>query len=297
MNEETEMKQKKLRQMIADKEFIQAPGAYDALTARIVETHGFNAVYMTGYGTAASHFSYPDIGLLTMTEMVENASRIADAVQIPLIADADTGYGNPINVVRTIREYEKAGVAAIQLEDQSWPKRCGHMAGKKVIEAAEMIEKIKAAVDTRRDEDLLIITRTDALATDGFDRAIERGHLFAEAGADILFIEAPVNREQVEKIPRLLASKPLLLNLGPRTPNFSTDELKKMGYAIAIYPGICIAGAVTGCIEEVRRLKETGKQRNFEDWIQSFSEMNNFLGVQYYLDLEQKYKNDAMADH
>ncbi len=297
MNEETEMKQKKLSQMIADKEFIQAPGAYDALTARIVETNGFNAVYMTGYGTAASHFSYPDIGLLTMTEMVENASRIAGAVQIPLIADADTGYGNPINVVRTIREYEKAGVAAIQLEDQSWPKRCGHMAGKKVIDAAEMIEKIKAAVDTRRDEDLLIITRTDALATDGFDRAIERGHLFAEAGADILFIEAPVNREQVEKIPRLLASKPLLLNLGPRTPNFSTDELKKMGYAIAIYPGICIAGAVTGCIEEIRRLKETGKQRNFEDWIQSFSEMNNFLGVQYYLDLEQKYKNDAMADH
>jgi len=291
------MNQKKLRQMIADKEFIQAPGAYDALTARIVETHGFNAVYMTGYGTAASHFSYPDIGLLTMTEMVENASRIAGAVQIPLIADADTGYGNSINVVRTIREYEKAGVAAIQLEDQSWPKRCGHMTGKKVIDASEMVEKIKAAVDTRRDEDFLIITRTDALATDGFDRAIERGHMFAEAGADILFIEAPVDREQVGKIPKLLTSKPLLLNLGPRTPNFSTDELKKMGYAIAIYPGICIAGAVTGCIEEVRRLKETGKQRNFEDWIQSFSEMNNFLGVQYYLDLEQKYKNDAVADH
>jgi 2-methylisocitrate lyase-like PEP mutase family enzyme len=290
MNEESEMKQMKLKQMIADSEFIQAPGAYDALTARIVETHGFNAVYMTGYGTAASHFSYPDIGLLTMTEMLENASRIAAAVQIPLIADADTGYGNPINVVRTIREYEKAGVAAIQLEDQSWPKRCGHMAGKKVIDTSEMIGKIKAAVDARRNEDFLIVIRTDALATDGFDQAIERGHLFAEAGADILFIEAPVSREQVEKIPRLLTSKPLLLNLGPRTPNFSTDELKEMGYAIAIYPGICIAGAVTGCIEEIRRLKETGKQRNFEDWIQSFSEMNNFLGIQNYLDLEQKYK-------
>ena len=290
MNEESEMKQMKLKQMIADSEFIQAPGAYDALTARIVETHGFNAVYMTGYGTAASHFSYPDIGLLTMTEMLENASRIAAAVQIPLIADADTGYGNPINVVRTIREYEKAGVAAIQLEDQSWPKRCGHMAGKKVIDTSEMIGKIKAAVDARRNEDFLIVIRTDALATDGFDQAIERGHLFAEAGADILFIEAPVSREQVEKIPKLLTSKPLLLNLGPRTPNFSTDELKEMGYAIAIYPGICIAGAVTGCIEEIRRLKETGKQRNFEDWIQSFSEMNNFLGIQNYLDLEQKYK-------
>jgi 2-methylisocitrate lyase-like PEP mutase family enzyme len=291
MNREEKKMQMKLKKAIENGEFVQAPGVYDALTARIAEANGFNAVYMTGYGTAAAHFAYPDIGLLTMTEMLENARRITSAVQIPLIADADTGYGNPINVVRTVREYEKAGAAAIHIEDQTWPKRCGHMAEKKVIDASEMISKIKAAVDTRRDEDFLIIARTDALATHGFEHAVERSQMYAEAGADILFVEAPVSREQVEKIPKLLTSKPLLLNLAPRTPNFSLQELKDMGYAIAIYPGVCIAGAITGCIEEIRRLKETGKQRNFEDFLQSFIEMNNFLGLQYYTDLEHKYKD------
>lgn len=281
----------KLKKIIENNEFIQAPGVYDALTARIAEANGFNAVYMTGYGTSASHFGYPDIGLLTMTEMVENTRRIASAIQIPLIADADTGYGNPINVVRTVREYEKAGAAAIHIEDQVWPKRCGHMSGKHVINASDMIGKIKAAVDARHDENFLIIARTDALATDGFEQAIERGLMFAEAGADILFIEAPVSREQVVEIPKRLSHKPLLLNLAPRTPNFSVQEIKDMGYAVAIYPGVCIAGAITGCIEEIKRLKETGKQRNFEDFLQSFIEMNNFLGVQYYADLEQKYKD------
>jgi 2-methylisocitrate lyase-like PEP mutase family enzyme len=291
MNREEKKMQMKLKKAIENGEFVQAPGVYDALTARIAEANGFNAVYMTGYGTAAAHFAYPDIGLLTMTEMLENARRITSAVQIPLIADADTGYGNPINVVRTVREYEKAGAAAIHIEDQTWPKRCGHMAEKKVIDASEMISKIKAAVDTRRDEDFLIIARTDALATHGFEHAVERSQMYAEAGADILFVEAPVSREQVEKIPKLLTSKPLLLNLAPRTPNFSLQELKDMGYAIAIYPGVCIAGAITGCIEEIRRLKETGKQRNFEDFLKSFIEMNNFLGLQYYTDLEHKYKD------
>lgn len=282
----------KLKKLIENGELVQAPGVYDALTAKIVESNGFNAVYMTGYGTTAAHFAYPDIGLITMTEMVENVRRIASAIQIPLIADADTGYGNPVNVIRTVKEYEKAGAAAIHIEDQVWPKRCGHMAGKQVINASDMVGKIKAAVDTRQDENFLIIARTDALATDGFDHAIERGQMFDEAGADIIFIEAPVSREQVEKIPKLLPSKPLLLNLAPRTPNFSAQEIQDMGYAVALYPGVCIAGVITGCIEEVRRLKETGKQRNFEDFIQSFVEMNNFLGLQYYSDLERKYKND-----
>ena len=283
----------KLKQTLAGGELIQAPGVYDALTAKIAEAGGFNAVYMTGYGTTAAHFAYPDIGLLTMTEMVENARRIAAVVQVPLIADADTGYGNPINVVRTVREFEKAGAAAIHIEDQVWPKRCGHMAGKQIIPASDMVGKIKAAVDARRDEDFLIIARTDALATDGFEHAIERGHLFAEAGADILFIEAPVSREQVEEIPRRITGKPLLLNLAPRTPNFSSKEINDMGYAIAIYPGICIAGAVAGCIDEIKRLKETGSQRNLMDFMQAFVEMNNFLGVQYYADLERTYKEDA----
>jgi 2,3-dimethylmalate lyase len=284
------MGSKKLKAMIAGKELVQAPGVYDALMAKVVQAQGFNAVYMTGYGTSAGMFGFPDLGLVTMTEMANNAARIADAVEIPLIADADTGYGNPINVVRTVREYEKAGAAAIHIEDQTWPKRCGHMAGKSVIDAADMAGKIRAAVDARKDPDFLIIARTDAIATHGFDHAIERGRMYAEAGADILFIEAPVEKEQVEKIPRLLAGTPLVLNLSPRTPNFSRDEIVRMGYAVAIYPGVCLAAAITGCIEELKRLRESGKQREFTDWLQSFIELNNFLGVPYYQDLERKYK-------
>lgn len=279
-----------MKAMLANEELVQAPGVYDALMAKIVQAQGFNAVYMTGYGTSAGMFGFPDMGLVTMTEMVNNAARIADAVEIPLIADADTGYGNPINMVRTVREYEKAGAAAIHIEDQTWPKRCGHMAGKSVIDAAEMVGKIKAAVDARKDPDFLIIARTDAIATHGFDHAIERGRMYAEAGADILFIEAPVEKEQVEKIPRLLTGRPHLLNLSPRTPNFSYEDIVRMGYAVAIYPGVCLAAAITACIEELKRLRETGKQREFTDWLKSFIELNDFLGVPYYQDLEQKYK-------
>jgi 2-methylisocitrate lyase-like PEP mutase family enzyme len=286
-------KRVQLKNMIEKGELVQAPGAYDAMTAKIAEAQGFPAVYMTGYGTSAARFGLPDLGLLTMTEMVDNASRMADAIEVPLIADADTGYGNPINVHRTVREYEKAGIAAIHIEDQVWPKRCGHMAGKKVIDADEMVGKIKAAVDTRSDPNFLIITRTDAIATHGFEHAIERGELFAEAGADVLFIEAPVEKEQVEKIPKLLPQKPHLLNLGPRTPNFSVDEIKEFGFAIVIYPGLCLAAAITGCMEEVKRLRETGKQRDFGDWIESFVELNNFLGVPYYQELEQKFKSSG----
>jgi 2-methylisocitrate lyase-like PEP mutase family enzyme len=282
---------KKMREMIIEKELILAPGAFDALTAKIIEAQGFNAVYMTGYGTAAAIFGLPDIGLLTMTEMVHNASRIVDSINLPLIADADTGYGNPVNIVRTVREYEKAGVSAIHIEDQVWPKRCGHMTGKRVIEVEEMIGKIKAAVDSRRSSDLLIIGRTDAIATHGFNHAIERGERYAEAGADILFIEAPENREQVERIPRLLGARPHLINMGPRTPNLSTDEIGKMGYAMIIYPGVCLAATISACIEEVKRIRETGYQRDFGDWIQSFVELNNFLGASYYSELEQRYRS------
>lgn len=284
------MKRKRLKIMLEKNELVQAPGVYDALAAKIVQSQGFNALYMTGYGVSAGMFGFPDLGLVTMTEMVDSASRIADSVDIPLIADADTGYGNPINMVRTMREYEKAGVAAIQLEDQTWPKRCGHMAGKSVIDAKEFVGKIKAAADARTDQNFLIVARTDSLATNGFEHAIERAHMFAEAGADILFVEAPVDKEQVEKIPKALTEKPLLLNLAPRTPNFSAEEIKSMGYAVVIYPGVCLAAAITGCIEELKRIKETGKQRDFTDFISSFVELNNFLGVPYYQELEQKYK-------
>lgn len=282
---------KNLRRLMEQIPLVKAPGAYDALTAKIVQAQGFPAVYMTGYGTSASNFGFPDLGFLTMTEMVENASRMADAVDIPLIADADTGYGNPMNVVRAVREYEKAGVSAIHLEDQQWPKRCGHMAGKKVIPPLDMAAKIRAAVDARRNPDFIIIARTDALAVEGMDHAIERAELYAEAGADILFVEAPETREQMEEIPRRLAMKPLLINLAPRTPNLSDAELKEMGYALAIYPGICLAAALTACNEELQRLKETGKQRDFTEWLQSFIELNNWLQAPMYAAMEEKYKS------
>ncbi len=284
------MRDERLFTMVRSKELVLAPGVYDALTAKIVEAQGFDAVYMTGYGTSAAMFGLPDIGLLTMTEMADNAARIADAVEIPLIADADTGYGNPINVVRTVRQYEKAGVAAIQIEDQTWPKRCGHMAGKSVIDADEMVGKIRAAVDARKNSKLLIIARTDAIATHGLDHAIERGYRYAEAGADVLFVEAPISMEQLEKIPKLLSPSPVLLNLAPRTPNLSLDQIRSMGFAIAIYPGVCLAAVIAGCTEEVKRIKDTGKQREFADWLQAFLDLNNFLGAGYYTDLEQKYK-------
>ena len=284
---------KKLNEMIKNGEFIMAPGAYDALTARIIESEGFNAVYMTGFGTSAFHFGLPDRGLLTMTEMVQNANRIVNAINVPLIADADTGYGTVINVDRTIKEYEKAGVSAIHIEDQVWPKRCGHMLGKEVIDENEMVNKLKAAVEARKSPDFLIIARTDAIATHGFDHAIERAHLFAEAGADIIFVEAPKTKNQMRKIPKLFNKKPLLINMGPRTPNLPVEELKEMGYAIAIYPGVCLAAAILACREDVRLLKETGQQREFKEVLQSFAELNEFLGVPYYNELEKKFDTSA----
>jgi 2-methylisocitrate lyase-like PEP mutase family enzyme len=221
--------------------------------------------------------------------MVQNASRIVNAVNVPLIADADTGYGTIINVDRTVKEYEKAGVAAIHIEDQVWPKRCGHMLGKEVIDENEMINKLKAAVDARKNPDFLIIARTDAIATHGFDHAIERANLYAEAGADIIFVEAPKTKNQMRKIPKLFNKKPLLINMSPRTPNLPVKELKEMGYAIAIFPGICLAATILACREDVRLLKETGSQREFKDVLQSFAELNEFLGVPYYNELEKKF--------
>ncbi|MHA1804196.1 MAG: isocitrate lyase/PEP mutase family protein [Promethearchaeota archaeon] len=288
------MKDKKnLRALLKSNRVLVVPGAYDALTAKIIENEGFQAVYMTGYGTAAANFGLPDLGLLTMTEMVENASRIANAVSIPVIADADTGYGNPINVHRTVKEYEKAGVAAIHVEDQKWPKRCGHMLGKKVIDIEEMVNKIKAAMDARKDPDFLIIARTDAIATHGFEEAIERGKIYAEAGADILFIEAPRTKNQMKKIPKLLPDVPHLINLSPRTPNVSVEELNQMGYSLAIYPGICLSATILACRTDLQLLKETGKQRKFKDIMSSFTELNEFLNVPYYDQLQKKYSNDT----
>lgn len=280
-----------LKNMIDNRQFVEAPGAYDALTARIVESKGFPAVYVTGYGTAAAQFGYPDIGLLTMTEMVENAKRIADAVSIPVICDADTGYGNPMNVYRTVREFEKAGVSSIHIEDQEWPKRCGHMSGKRVIAPEDMTAKIKSALDARTSPDFLIIARTDSLAVYGFDHAVWRANLYAEAGADMIFIDAPTNREQVENIPILVSSRPNVLNMGPITPNFSACELKEMGYAVVIYPAVCIGSMVSGLVNELDTLRKNGAQRDYSEWAESFDWLNKFLGTYEFRRLEEKYRS------
>jgi 2-methylisocitrate lyase-like PEP mutase family enzyme len=283
---------KKLKKALIDNEFIQAPGAYDALTAKIIEAAGFPAVYMTGFGSSVAHFGLPDLGFLTLSEMVENAARIAEAVEVPVIADADTGYGNAMNVVRTVREYEKTGASAIHIEDQQWPKRCGHMSGKKVIPAEDMAAKIKAAVDNRRDPDFLIIARTDSIAVEGFDQAVERAELYAEAGADVLFVEAPRNTEEMAEVPRRLTRKPCLINMAPLTPNLPADELKKMGYSIAIYPGICLAASIIACREVVNGLMKNGRQKDFAEWGSSFADLNQWLDVPHYAALEKKYKTE-----
>jgi carboxyvinyl-carboxyphosphonate phosphorylmutase len=277
-----------LKDLLSKQKLIIAPGAYDALTAKLIAGAGFPAVYMTGFGTAASMMGFPDIGLLTMTEMLHNARAIADAVDIPLIADADTGYGNPVNVVRTVREYEKAGAAAIHIEDQVWPKRCGHMSGKQVIPAGEMTAKVRAAVDSRSDEDFLIIARCDALAVEGWDAAIARGRAYVEAGADILFIEAPETEDQMRQIPRLF-DVPCLINIAPRTPVLPAEKLQEMGYAIAIYPGLCLMATIRVNLDSLKQFKESGTPPDFGEFLGAFMEFNEFIGLAGYNELEQKY--------
>jgi 2-methylisocitrate lyase-like PEP mutase family enzyme len=234
-----------------------APGAYDCITATLIAHAGFPAVYMTGAGTAASH-GYPDYGLLTMSEMVGNASRIAGAVDLPVIADADTGYGNELNVVRTVREFERHGIAAIHIEDQVFPKKCGHLDNKEIIPFDDYIAKIRAAVDARRSPDFVIIARTDARAVVGFEEAIKRANAALAAGADIAFVEAPQTVDEVKAAPRLVAG-PCLLNVVRRgkTPPIELNAAEVMGYKLAILPTLLFRGVI-GCCEELLSELNTG---------------------------------------
>ena len=237
---------------------ITAPGAYDCITARLVEQAGFPAVYMTGAGTAAT-LGYPDYGLVTMSEMTANAGRLAAATTLPVIADADTGYGNELNVVRTVREYERRGVAGIHIEDQGFPKRCGHLEDKVVIPLSDYLAKIRAAASAKRDPDFLLIARTDSRAVLGFDEAIRRANAALEAGADMAFVEAPQTREEVAAIPRLVGG-PCLLNVVWRgkTPDISLDDAQSMGYKVAILPALLFTAVIGVCdamLEELRRTR------------------------------------------
>jgi 2-methylisocitrate lyase-like PEP mutase family enzyme len=223
--------------------------------------------------------------------MIDNASRIVDACGLPVVADADTGYGNPINTRRTIRDYEKAGVAGAHIEDQGWPKRCGHLAGKRVIPTAEMVAKIKAACDARRDPDFVIITRTDAIAIEGLDAALERGERYREAGADVLFIEAPVGRAEVERVSQHFKGVPLLYNMAAsgKTPDLPADELGRLGFRIAIYPNWVILAAIPAMQNLLAELKRTGSIAHMRDKVATFKQFTEIAGLPEIQELEERY--------
>ncbi len=278
-----------LRRMLNEPGIIVAPGAYDGISARLIERHGFKAVYMTGAGTAASALGQADLGLTTLTEMATHAGHIASCISLPLIADADTGYGNPLNVIRTVREYERAGVAALHLEDQVFPKKCGHIAGKAVIPMKEFAEKIRAAAENRTDPDFVIIARTDARAVNGIDDAIERGLRYREAGADVIFVEAPTSREEIERVAREIKA-PLLSNQVPggKTPGLTVTELEKLGYKMVIFPVVSLMSATLAIESALSKLKERGT-----DWHEGpvLSPMDIFqrVGIDWWLEAEKKY--------
>ena len=290
----------RLRKLLAGPGVVMAPGVADALNARLVAREGFEAIYMTGAGTTAVRLGMPDIGLLTMSEMVDNAARIADASGLPLIADADNGYGGPLNVRRTIRAYERAGAAAVHIEDQVLPKRCGHLAGKQLIPAVDMAAKIKAAADARQDADFVLIARTDALAVEGFEAAIDRAQLYREAGADVLFVESPTTMEQLAAIPKRLPA-PQVYNMASsgKTPFLHKDEIAGLGFKLIIYPNWVILAAIRAATHVLKELKETGTVAGLAKEVATFSEFFDLVGMQEVRALEERYgvADDARLDY
>jgi 2,3-dimethylmalate lyase len=280
-----------LRQLIQRPEPLLAPGAYDALSARLIEAAGFPVVYMTGFGTAAGRLGRPDVGLLGMSEMVDNARRIVEAVSVPVIADADTGYGNPINVVRTVHEYERAGVAAIHIEDQVAPKKCGHMEGKQLIPGEEMVQKIRAAAVARRSPDFLLIARTDARAVEGLDAALQRARSYREAGADILFIEAPQTEDEIRAVARAFPDVPLLFNWaeGGKTPPIGYAELRSLGYRIVIFPISALLAATRAIQGVLARIRADGTPAEVLAELPRFGEFLDFIGLPEIQSLEERF--------
>ena len=280
----------RLRELLARPEPLVAPGAYDALSARLVEQAGFDVVYMTGFGTTASLAGRPDVGLLTGTEMVDNARRIAAAVDVPVIADADTGYGNAINVVRTVQAYEQAGVAGIHLEDQVMPKKCGHMSGKAVIPADEMAGKIRAAVAARRDPDFLLIARTDAAAVEGLSAAIDRARAYADAGADVLFVEAPTSADDIARVAgELRGVAPLVFNWaeGGRTPPIPLARIAELGFALVLFPIGTLLAATAGIRRLLASLRADGVPAVAD--LPTFDDFTDLIGLPEIRELEARF--------
>ncbi len=284
----------RLRELLDSGETIVAPGSFDPLAARLVEEAGFPAVYMTGFGTSAALLGRPDVGLLTMTEMAGNAGRIAACVDIPVIADADTGYGNALNVIRTVGAYEAAGVAGIHIEDQVAPKKCGHMEGKQVISAQEMAQKVRAAVEARTNPDFVIIARTDARAVEGLERALDRARLYRRAGADVLFVEAVVTEDEASEAARALPDVPLLFNWaeGGKTPPIGLARLRELGYRIVIFPISTLLAATAAMRGILREIAATGTPAAVLGGLPSFGEFVDFIGLPQVLQVERRYADD-----
>lgn len=282
----------KLRERLRRQEILVLPGVYDALTAKIAESVGFQGLVMGGYGIAASRLGEPDVGYLSMSEMADALRGITRAVNLPVFADADTGYGNSLSVMRTMREYENAGAAAVLFEDQLWPKRCGHMAGKQVIDKTEHAAKIRAAADARQDENTLLIARTDARAVYGLTEAIERGKLYLDSGAEALFIEAPQSREEMEKICKAFPDTVLIANMieGGKTPSLTAKELENIGFKIVFWPCSSVYTVTKAFREVMQTLHLTGSTEAAADKMLSFTEFNEFIGLDKYNELDKKYK-------
>src|SRR5918999_976413 len=282
---------RRLRQLLDAADPVLAPGVFDALGARLVEEAGFPAVYMTGFGTAAALLGRPDVGLLTMSEMVENAARIVAACELPVIADADTGYGNALNVIRTVQEFERVGVAGIHIEDQVAPKKCGHMEGKQVIPPAEMEAKIRAAVAARRSPDFVIIARTDARAVEGVDSAIERARRYREAGADVLFVEAAESEEEISVVARRLNDVPLLFNWaeGGKTPPVNYAALADLGFKIVIFPIATLLGTTNWIRHALAEIRKAGTPLPIMEELPRFGEFLDFIGLPEIHDLEHRF--------
>lgn len=286
---------KSIRKLVYDKSKpLVFPGVYDAITARIAQKAGFEAMFQTGYGTSAALLGMPDYGFIGSTETIENARRICKSISVPVIVDADTGYGNPLSVWKLVNELEAVGAAGIFLEDQKWPKRCGHMSGKEVIAKEEYSEKLRAAVDARKSNDFVIVARTDARATEGLDAAIERGLLYKDIGADAIFIEAPRSVDEMRKIGKSIKA-PLVANMieGGATPVLSSGELHKMGFNLILYPLSVLYANTFATIQILKELRKSGTTKKLKNNLVNFDQFNEIVELSKFKKMEDKYETKS----
>ena len=290
------------RELLKGPNALVAPGAYDGISARLIERAGFKSIYRTGGGTSATLLGQPDLGLTTLTEMVDHATRISAAVNLPVIADADTGYGNVLNVIRTVHEFERAGVAAIHLEDQVFPKRCAFMAGKEVVPIGEFVDKIKAALAERMNEDFMIIARSDARGSEGLQKSIDRCKHYIDAGAEMLFYSGPESLQDIEEVSKQLGGAvPLMANMsaGSATPSLTVSELEQMGYKFIIFPGMCMFVAISAIQESLAFLKERGTDEGAQGDRKLVGPLDFYrqLGLDDWMEIEKKYGIGSGAEN